>query len=110
MQATIAIQVHGKIQWTVSQTQTGGFLAVCEPLGLAMEGDSLDDLYRNLSEAIQLVMNDLLRSGELDQFLRARGWHATPTQNVPTTGPVAFNVPVELLIQAQRDSARAIRQ
>lgn len=110
MQAIVQIQVQGNVPWAVSRTPSGGYVAVCEPLGLAMEGNSLDDLFLNISEAVQLVMNDLLRAGELDQFLRARGWHASPSGKLPATGPVEFQVPIELLMQAQRDSARAIRQ
>jgi predicted RNase H-like HicB family nuclease len=111
MQPVVEIQVNGKVPWNVTQTPSGNFVAVCEPLGLAMEGYSLDDLFRNISEAIQLVMNDLLRAGELNQFLSAKGWRALNLVNVPTTDqPVAFSIPVELLMQAQRDSARAIRQ
>jgi len=77
-----------------------------------MQGSSLDDLYVNISEAVQLVMNDLLRSGELDQFLRDHGWTAMPLVQGQPVGvtPVTFDVPIELVIQAQRDSARAIRQ
>jgi len=112
VQPTISIQVNGRVQWAVSRSPEGEFVALCAPLGLAMQGSSLDDLYANISEAVQLVMNDLLRAGELDQFLRDHGWTAMPfaPNQVIGVAPVAFDVPIELVIQAQRDSARAIRQ
>lgn len=105
------IRVNAKVQWLVSRSSEGNFVAMCEPLGIAMEGSSLDDLYANISEAIQLVMNDLLRSGELDEFLREKGWTAVPIpRGARGDGPIPFEVPIELVMQAARDSARAIRQ
>ncbi len=113
MKPDVGIRVNAKVQWTVTKTAAGNFVAVCEPLGIAMEGSSLDDLYANISEAIQLVLNDLLREGELDQFLKERGWTAVPFpggSKKNDDGPVAFDVPIELVMDAARDSARTIRQ
>ena len=109
--AVVTIQIQGQIQWSVSQSAEGRYVAVCEPMGIAMEGATLDDLVANINESIQLVMNDLLRSGELDDFLRAQGWRTAATvKRSHTGGPVSFDVPIHLVMQAQRDSARAIRQ
>lgn len=104
----ITIQVNGQVQWEVGRTGAGRWLGVCRPLGLTMEGDSLDDLFRNIEESVQLMMSDLFETGELERFLQHRGWSALPTG--PQQGPVEFQVPTELLVRTARDSARSLLQ
>jgi len=100
--------IQGKVQWNVSEQESGRFVAVCEPLGVALEGNDMNDLHACIREAIQLVMTDLLNSGQLESFLLARGWR--PSHALPNPGqePVFFEPPIELLIQrSARDRARA---
>lgn len=103
------VQVATSLRWEVTKTDEGPFVGVCESLGIAMEGDTLDDLYASIDQSVQMVMNDLLRNGELDEFLISRGWQPIPQfPRRGTNEPVQFNVPIELLMQAKRDSARHI--
>lgn len=104
----ITIQVNGRVQWEVGRTGAGNWLGVCRPLGLTMEGESLDDLFKNIEESVQLLMLDLLETGELEGFLQHRGWTALPTG--PQQGPVEFQVPYDLLVRTARDSARTLLQ
>ena len=67
--------------WQVRKTESGNFIATCEPIGLASQGKDELDLYLNIHEAVQLVLNDLLKNGQLDGFLRAKGWQATPSRH-----------------------------
>ena len=107
MRKIIRIQVDGQVQWQVCKTDTGHWVAMCEPFGLTMEGESLDELYDNIGESVQLLFEDLLDDGELDSFLKARGWTAQPLE-VEKDGGVEFAVPFELLVQSGRDSAHTI--
>jgi hypothetical protein len=103
----LIIKVETQLQWKVQQTKSGSFVAVCEPLGLASEGVDQLDLWMNIQESINLVLNDLLKNGELGTFLQSKGWKSTtlPRQH---TGPYPFEVPIELVMQqAQRGTARA---
>ena len=104
----IRIQVGGQIEWKVAKSNSGVWIAVCDPLGLTMEGDSLDDLYENIKDSVQLLMVDLLESGELNAFLQKRGWRLA-TQ-VAQKGPVKFDVPIGLLVHSNHDSARNLLQ
>lgn len=107
MRTVIRIEVDGQVQWRVTKTDTDRWLAVCDPFGLCMEANSLDDLHANINETIQLLFEDLFEDGELEEFLTARGWTAKPI--VPETDrDVAFEVPFELLVQSESDTARAI--
>jgi hypothetical protein len=110
MRQVIKIEVASQVQWQVGRAPSGRFIAVCDPLGLTMEGSGLDDLAANINDATQLLMVDLLSSGELDSFLRSRGWHATNLPAEPETEDVEFDVPIPLLVRQGRDSARAFLQ
>lgn len=103
------IKVEGQIPWEVATSKSGRLVAVCRAMGLTMEGDTLDELYARINDGIQLVMRDLMEAGELDSFLRKRGWKRGPmkTKNV---GRVEFDVPIELLIRSGRDKARTLLQ
>jgi hypothetical protein len=75
-----------------------------------MQGDSLDDLYQNINQAVQLLLSDLFETGELDAFLQHRGWRAHRRGPPQHQGPVEFEVPFELLVRTARDSARTLLQ
>lgn len=108
----LVIKIETKLLWMVAQQPSGALVAECEALGLVSEGSNRLDLWQNINESIQLVMNNLLRCGELDDFLRSHGWKSVPVPGDATDGPVPFEVPIELVHQeqARRDSARAAYQ
>jgi predicted RNase H-like HicB family nuclease len=110
MRNIVEIQVvNGSVQWQVTKLGSGGYVAVCEPLALSMEGDSLDFLEVNIYESIQLLLTDLLEEGELEAFLSARGWRATKSIPAPD-GDVKFDVPYQLLVNYGNDQSRKVYQ
>jgi hypothetical protein len=109
MRQVIRVQVNGQIQWEVVKTAAGRWVGVCRPLALTMEGATLDELYANINDSVQLLMTDLMESGELDAFLKSRGWRLA-SQAERQQGDVEFDVPFELLVRAGRDSARTLLQ
>lgn len=66
-----------------------------------MEGASLDELYAHVSDSVQLLLTDLLEEGELESFLRRKGWRAVSLQD-EAQGNVRFEVPMQLLIESAR--------
>ena len=58
----VQIEMQGRFVWMVRQPPSEGrrFVAVCEPLNLSMEGDSLDELFSLINEAVALLMIDLI--------------------------------------------------
>lgn len=108
MKQIVRVDVNGQVQWEVAQAASGQWLGVCHALGLAMQGDSLDELLASIRDSVQLLLQDLLESGELDAFLRHRGWRLA--QGVQQEGQIEFDVPIALLVRASRDSARALLQ
>jgi len=100
----IPIRIDANLQWLVTQTKSGMFVGVCEPLGLVSQGSDQFDLSQNIQESIQLMLNQLLRSGELDRFLRTHGWRASAIPTGPTDARVPFDVPFQLIRrQAQQN-------
>ncbi len=74
-----------------------------------MEGDTLDELYANINDSVQLLMRDLMEAGELDSFLQSRGWKCESSGTQQQAGQVEFDVPIELLMRT-RDQARTLLQ
>ena len=105
-QAVIGIQLKGNLEWKATQSKTSRrWIGVCEPLNLAMEAESLDELHSVISESIHALMQDLLSDNELDAFLRERGWSATfPAKVDPES--VEFAVPWQLVAEGNRGSER----
>lgn len=109
MAQVVRIQVNGQILWEVAKTSSDHWLAVCRPLNLTMEGTSLDELHASINDAVQLLLSDLMESGELDAFLKSRNWQRVDTPGTQQ-GEVEFDVPVEVLIRSNHGSARALLQ
>jgi len=108
MLQVVRIQVNGQVAWKVARSTAGRWVGVCPELGLAMEGGTLDELYANINDAVQLLMRDLMESGELDAFLQSRGWKKQVI-GPQKSGQPEFEVPIELLVRTS-DSARTLLQ
>jgi hypothetical protein len=100
--------LQGSVQWRVTREPSGRLVGVCDPLGVVLEGTDMNDLDACIREAIQLIFTDLLRNGQLETFLLARGWQPSMRIPDPNHEPVHFEPPIQLLIQEAetRDRAR----
>jgi hypothetical protein len=65
------------IAWVVTQGASGHWIAVCDPMNLALEANSLDELYSVINEGVHFLFQDLVKNNELDEYLRERGWQAS---------------------------------
>lgn len=108
MRESMVVKIEANIEWQVTKTPGGTLVAVCDSLGLTSEGADDLDLWLNINESMQLVLNNLLQCGELNQFLHARGWRAKTEIRSHGDSRIPFDVPFELIKQQQnrRDSAR----
>ena len=108
-QVVITVNVNGQVQWQVTKDdRSGRFIGVCPPLGLTIEAESHRELMENISDSLHLLMMTMLQQGELDRFLRDRGWTAK-TQDIKNASSVFFDVPIELITQrSQNDFARKV--
>ena len=96
----IVIEVKSTVEWTATQSAScDKWIAECKALGLAMEGDSLDELHSLIPEACFALFVDLLEDNELDQFLTERGWHAMNMPTGPANDDIGFSIPWNLIAQ-----------
>jgi len=100
------IQGQGQFVWIVHRGPSGRWVAVCDPMKLVTEADSLDELYSVIDESMQLLLIDIFRDNELDRYLRELGWQAVNLPRSETPEEIQFDVPWELIVSNARDSAR----
>lgn len=101
------VTIKANVEWHAKRSPTSDrWIGNCHALNLSMEADTLDELHSLIPETIHLLMTDLFAEDELDQYLRAKGWHAV---NMPTRtdGDVEFDVPWFLVAEGTRDSQRS---
>lgn len=67
--------VQGEIVWRVCRDDASGqWIGVCDPIGLTASGDTYSEAVECCNHATEIVFNDLLVSGDLEEFLKLRGW------------------------------------
>jgi predicted RNase H-like HicB family nuclease len=97
------INVKANITWkSCRDPESGHWLAECAPLGLVITAKTHTELAENAGEALDMLLNELLSSGDLEKFLREHGWSIT--QNIPQHVPVRFDVPFQLKSKPRHDS------
>lgn len=70
----MTVRIEANIAFQALQNQDGVWTAVCDPLGLTVEGESWGDLWRAVEETLNIMLRDLFNRNELTTFLSARGW------------------------------------
>lgn len=109
--ATVEIvSTTGTVSWRASRTAEETWIAECVPLGICLEGDTLDEILSLITEAIDALLRALIEDNELEQFLNDRGWQdeSIDIATVPVGDDVALAFPGELVVQgASRDFERS---
>jgi predicted RNase H-like HicB family nuclease len=91
------IQIKANLTWAAERTQRNTWVAACDPVGLTLEADTPAELESLIIEGQQLLFEDLFRDGELEQFLRERGWALNgPLPVSVPQGGLQFDVPFEV--------------
>jgi hypothetical protein len=97
---TMTIQIDANIAWGMKRLPSGGYIAVCDGLGLTVEAKDEPELRSMIEETLSILFLDIFSDGEMDQFLRSHGWMAkSPIPTEIQTGienGVQFDVPFEL--------------
>ena len=62
----------------MTRSRTGPWIGICEPLKLTTQADTWSELMTDISWAMEAVFEDLPETGDLEQFLRERGWTTRP--------------------------------
>jgi predicted RNase H-like HicB family nuclease len=90
------IRVQAQIQWNASRDPASNFwVAVCEPLKLTAQGETWSILVESISDTLQIIFTDLVKTGTLERFIEAHGWKLQ-TPIPANTNRLRFDVPFEL--------------
>lgn len=113
------IRIEGKLLWKWGRTKRGAYIAVCDPIAQTLQADRFSELLESINEALDSTFRELLSTGELHKFLRARRWprttgtagHFSPSRrSVPWRSPkitgVACCIVGGCLIGGQHDNNR----
>lgn len=86
------VRIQARVPWITHFNATSGeWLAACPPLNLNAAGETYGEMQAVAYEAMTLLFEDLLESGELAAFLARHNWRSTA---VPRPGNHArFDVP-----------------
>lgn len=92
------VEIKGNIVWQVQRTGSGRMVAVCDALGLTLEGDNDADLVSMIGEGMHELFADLHEDGELQQFLIDRGWNMSgpPIPRGMPEGGLEFDAPYKM--------------
>ena len=102
------IRVQANVPWRVGHVKNA-WIGVCEPLKLTVEADTYGELMESISETLDAVLADLMKSKELPQFLQTHGWTlVTPLPTKPSD--VRFDVPFIPAMMGANDPQGIVRQ
>ena len=95
----VQIHIEGSVQWAVLRDhETGRYLGVCNELNLNAVGDTWGEFLACAEEAMELLLTELLKAGELESYLQRRGFRAVPLAG-RMPGPharVRWDIPFEI--------------
>ncbi len=86
------VRVQGQLQWNCFLAKGGHWIGVCDPLKLTVQADTWAELMEDIGHTLNAMLNDLLKTQDLERFLRDHGWTLVGTVPHPSKG-VRFDVP-----------------
>ncbi|HEV2104379.1 MAG TPA: hypothetical protein VGU27_01525 [Candidatus Eisenbacteria bacterium] len=104
----MTVRIEANIAFRAYQNKDGIWTAVCDPLGLTVEGESWAELWQGVDEALNIMFRDLQKRAELHSFLKARGWTMVRHEPVKSTSRVRFDVPFRLTPIAADESGQRV--
>jgi len=86
------IKIDAQVQWRTQKTNSGNYIAVCDPLRLTLQAENWAELMEDISIALDALLKDLLETNELNHFLRDQGWTLIGAMPTHPEG-IRFDVP-----------------
>src|SRR2546423_330286 len=89
------VNIEGHLVWKYGRSKQGNYIGVCDAIGQTVQASRFSDLVETMNEALASTFKELLSSGDLEHFLRERGWKAA---RLPTSRSknVRFDIPFDL--------------
>lgn len=106
------VRVDGQAAWRAFRSaKSDRWIAICDSMKLTAEADTWAELLETISETLELVVTDLVKSGDFERFLKEHGWRLQ--QKLPPKTRLAdahFDIPFIVARQSQRDWQAAAHQ
>lgn len=100
------INIKAQLTWQARPVgDCDRWIVECQPLGVAVEANSMEEINGLIHEATDLLFLDLFEDDELHDFLTSKGWSMTETVT-SADEDVEFNVPWELVMSNANGSQR----
>jgi hypothetical protein len=102
------IKLEGEVTWQYGwEHTTGHWFAICDPLKITLQADSLANLQTDMNEAVDALLQELLSTGALKAFLNEQGWRSlSPIPN--SARKVVFDVPTQTRRLIEHDLATEV--
>ena len=90
------IRIQAQIQWSAFRDPDSDFwVAVCEPLKLTAQGETWSILVESISDTLDIILTDLVKTGTFERFMETHGW--TVHTPIPVnTNRLRFDIPFEV--------------
>ena len=83
----VHVRIHANVEWAFAQDpDSNEWIGICRELNLNAIGDTFAEVQQGASEAMDLLFRDLFRDGQLEAFLRQRGWTVQSQTTLPKAG------------------------
>ncbi len=101
------IRINANIGWSMKQDEaTGHWIGVCPALKLTASGETHGNLIEAINESVNAIFQDLLDSGDLEEFLSLHGWSKQETcRENSESNSVELDVPWKMLESNDLDEA-----
>lgn len=86
------VRVDANLIWQIRQYKDGGYLAICDPIGITIEGETMSELMEEISSTLDAMLRNLLKTNDLDRFMREHGWKILGRIPTPKRD-IRFDVP-----------------
>lgn len=99
--------IQGQIIWIAHRDdQSGQWIGACDPIGVTTSGDTYKELVENITQVTDSVFNNLLKTGDLEEFLSLHGWKSRDVD--APEGEEAIEAPFNIEQSNQNDPQAAI--
>lgn len=83
------IWLNGATTWSTERTDSGFWVSESKNLGIVLQSNSGGEVMEDIGCALELLINDLQETGELDAFAKKQGWSIVPVEDHENIPPVA---------------------
>lgn len=104
------IQIEGaEIPWMVTRSPRGLWIGKCESLNLAVQSQTWQELMEDIGASIDLLLQDLVESGSLEQFFADKGWTVELPPDALEDHNLRFDIPfLPTLENLSNDRSQAV--